>query len=123
MFGGYGYSGPSSVVTAVLRVPPGRWQLSLDYQSPATFELSAGPRRFTLPARLEPLGQLNPVGYVDSTGAPIAIRYVTPGSPLTDGLTGVLSHPPVAVRAGQRDRLVPLREACGRYLDWYRVTG
>jgi hypothetical protein len=123
MFSGYGYSGPSSVVTAVLRVAPGRWQLSLDYQSPATFELSAGARRFMLPARLEPLGQLNPVGYVDSTGAPITIRYVTPGSPLLDGLTGVLSRPPVAVRAGRRDRLVPLRGACGRYVDWYRVTG
>lgn len=122
MFGGYGYSGPSSVVTAALRVPAGRWQLSLDYQSMATFELSAGTRRFTVPARLEPLGQLIPVGYVDSTGAPIAIRYVTPGSPLTIGLTGVLSHPLVAVRAGQRDRLVPIRDACGRYVDWYRVT-
>ena len=28
----------------------------------------------------------------------------------------------VATRAPATDRIVPLRRACGRYVDWYRLT-
>jgi hypothetical protein len=33
-------------------------------------------------------------------------------------LLGSLAFTP----AGERDRIVPLRAACGRYVDWYRLA-
>jgi hypothetical protein len=32
-----------------------------------------------------------------------------------EGILGGVS----AVRAGAKERLVPIRQACGRYVDWY----
>jgi hypothetical protein len=57
---------------------------------------------------------------VDSKGGAVTLS-VAPSEPkLNLADRGALLGNLVATRAGTRTRIVPLREACGRYVDWYR---
>jgi hypothetical protein len=113
---------PGQSASVAFKLPRGRWSLSVQYVSPTALEFSIGGRGFELPAYLGRPGPFFRVGEVDSDGTPqpLTVRADDP-SPLASlnhvAQPGVL----VAQRVGSA-RDVPLSEACGRYVDWYRTS-
>jgi hypothetical protein len=115
-----------------LRLPAGRWLLSLQYFSPFDLTLSTPGFQRSLPAALDGQrpntislaneGQFWPAGGIDSDGNPI--RFTISGAePSTlQRLTGYAGKANlgelVAVPAGPH-RIVPLSAACDGWIDWY----
>jgi hypothetical protein len=117
-----------------LRLPAGRWRLSLQYFSPFALTLSAPGLRQPLPAALDGQrpntislannGQFWPAGTVRGRGHPIRFT-ISAADPTTlqrlSGYTGKADLGElVAVRAGPH-RIVPLSHACGGWIDWYEA--
>jgi hypothetical protein len=101
-------------------LPGGSWDLSLQYTSPSSLAIQSGGFSTSLPATLDRRGPFWPLGRVDSKGGAVTLS-VAPSEPkLNLADRGALLGNLVATRAGTRTRIVPLREACGRYVDWYR---
>jgi hypothetical protein len=116
----------------VLRVPAGRWHLSLQYFSPFDLTLSApgfseqleagldGQRPSTISLASD--GQFWPAGAIRSRGGRLSFT-VSAEEPSTlqrlSSYNGSASLGRlVAVRA-EPHRIVPLGQACGSWLDWY----
>jgi hypothetical protein len=115
-----------------LRLPPGRWRLSLQYFSPFGLTLTApGLRQPLIPAldgqrpntiSLANAGQFWPAGEIVSRGGRLEFT-IAAAEPSTlqrlsgyDG-TAYLGNL-VAVPVGAR-QILPLAAACGRWIDWY----
>jgi hypothetical protein len=118
-----------------LRLPAGRWLLSLQYFSPFGLSLTApGLLRQPLPAAqdgqrpttisLASNGQFWPAGRLRSEGGPIRFTVTAAEPTAVQRLTGYAGRATlgelVAVRAGGR-RIVPLARACGHWVDWYEA--
>ena len=131
--GRVGYAGTSTEMT--LRLPRGMWGISLQYDSVAPVTVRARGLNAALPANLEPLG---PYWYVGSLAVRHARRIAfvlryrrlpLPGRLL--GSSGQTRAPTptgliprgrlTATRLPVRDRPVALHDACGRYVDFYRL--
>jgi hypothetical protein len=117
-----------------LNLPAGRWLLSLQYFSPFGLTLTAPGLHEPLKAALDGQrpntislannGQYWPAGEVVSRGGPV--RFTITAADAT-GLQSLLGYDGkaylgelVAVRA-EPHRIVPLRDACGSWLDWYEA--
>jgi hypothetical protein len=116
-----------------IRLPRGRWRLSIQYFSPFSLSLRGpGFQRELKPAldgqrpntiSLANDGQYWPAGVYHSRGGssrftvgavePTALQRLS-GYDATASVGNL-----VAVRAGKR-RIVPLRDACNGWIDWYR---
>jgi hypothetical protein len=103
-----------------LYLPAGRWQLSLQYISASALTVKASSLQAVLPADLEPAGPYWFVGEVTSTGGRIAV------SVRAHPLPGLATRriPAIGnialVKVDTPARSVPLRTACGQYVDWYQ---
>lgn len=110
---------PTYLARVRLRLPAGRWSVSLSYR--ARFDTAArlDRRRLTLPA------------FLGDRFAPLELGEVSGGREVEVEVTGAYRSRGVAnmatfvgavtaTRVGVRPRLIPLRAACGRYVDWYR---
>jgi hypothetical protein len=106
-------------VSQRITLPPGRWQMSLQYTSSTSLMVHTLGLSSELPAALEHQGPYWPVGDVTSTGSPLSVSvavHVPP--PLATGRSALIGD--VAfVRVDVPPRKVPLRAACGDYVDWY----
>jgi hypothetical protein len=125
------------VATTTLTLPRGRWDLSLQYVARQGLDLTLDGRTRTLPGNLERLGPYWPAGratvaHRTTLHVRVRSRGVTWFGRLlgargeTRGLRTNLAMPLgvlAATRAGLRAHVVPLRRACGRYVDWYRFSG
>jgi len=121
-----------------LHLPAGEWDISLQYVSrqPLRVRSSTG-LDVTLPGDLERLGSYWLAGTVRSDGTgPVTITATTQRLPLaarllgapgkTRALVSVDNRPLgalVATQHGAAGQTIPLSEACGRYVDWYRFNG
>jgi hypothetical protein len=114
-------------VSLPLRLPPGRWDLSLPYASPQDVTVRLPGLRATLPASLDRPG---PSWYVGSitvpAGAPpmrltISIAAPAPRLLRSEMHVAYLGNL-LATRADVARRTVPLSHACGRYVDWYAAA-
>jgi hypothetical protein len=130
---------PDSVVetgqsaTIALRLPPGRWRLSLQYFSPFDLTLSARGFSRSLVAALDGQrpntislannGQFWPAGTFRSHGGTVRFTITAAEATWLQSLTGWGGKASIgelaAVRVGAH-RIVPLRRACGHWLDWYQ---
>ncbi len=80
---------PNQSEPVQLKLPAGRWQLSLPYLSEQAVNVTGAGLNVTLPPNLDRPGTVWPVGTVTSTGAPITLTFH-----MTDA--GVISsHDPV----------------------------
>jgi hypothetical protein len=114
---------PGRSETVKLRLPPGRWDLSLQYTSPVTLGLRAGASRWTMPAYLDRPGPVFNVGSLSSDGTPMALSVHAARPSVLSGANLVAFISTVyATRAPATRTLVPLSRACGRYVDWYRLS-
>ncbi len=115
---GAGTSAPMAV-----ELPAGSWELDLPYISPRKVEVEDGSFHATLPAVLDPLGQRWPLGRFESDGQPSTMTFSVSKNALTPASSAAVLGPITATPAGSRDHVVPVAEACGRYVDWYRSAG
>jgi hypothetical protein len=112
-----------------LRLEPGRWTLSLQYASTEPLTLQAPGFTSELPARLDNLGPFWDAGTIEVASAgpvpftlgierpPFPRRLVPdPGPPRSALLGAIVATPSETTR-----RTVPLRDACGKLVDWYRL--
>jgi len=124
-----------SPVSQALTLPSGRWEISIQYDATRPVKVSSPALEATLPANLDyrgsvpfyPVGELTvrrrgPVRFTVAVGRPpLAGRLLGTES---EAHLGAIAASPAAASArplpGAGERRVPVRDACGRYLDWYR---
>jgi hypothetical protein len=118
--------------TQTLRLPSGRWRLSIQYFSPFDLSLSAAGLDQALPAALDGQrpntislaneGQFWPAGEVRSKGRPLRFTIAAAEPSTLQRLTGYSAKATlgelVAVPA-KPHRIVPLSQACNAWIDWY----
>jgi hypothetical protein len=117
-----------------LRLPRGRWRLSLQYFSPFDLTLSAPGLRQPLFAALDGQrpntislandGQFWPAGEISSNGDPIRFT-VTAADPSTlqrlTGYTGKATLGELVATPDRPHRIVPLSKSCNGWVDWYEA--
>lgn len=114
-----------------VRLPPGRWDVSLQYANATGLELEGPGLRTSLPAYMGRGGPFWAAGTVRSDGGEITLRAHAPHRSIVGRLLG--TPRPFRVqffpgrgnvnrvaftRAGARPELVPIRRACGRWVDF-----
>ena len=119
-----------------LKLPRGRWDISIQYASRQPVTVSGPGFRTKLPGNLARMGPFFSAGSVTSDGhTPVtvtasiaklsAIGRLLGASGNTRALDSLNHRPLGAIAATRTDvggRTIPLRRACGRYVDWYRLA-
>ena len=120
-----------------LTLPPGRWRISIQYDSTRALRISAPGMAATLPPNLDYRGSVpfhaageltvrrhGPVRFTASVERPpLAGRLL--GAYSVAHLGAIAASPAAGDQSGGPlpglgERRVRLRRACGRYLDWFR---
>jgi len=118
-----------------LKLPRGRWDISLQYASRQQVTMTAPGLHTTLPGNLARIGPFFTAGTVRSDGrTPITVTASIAKLPAFGRLLGASGHTRAldslgsrplgavaATRLGVPGTTIPLRRACGRYVDWYRL--
>ena len=115
---------PNQVINIALKLPAGRWALSLEYYSSENLQLSAQGARWSLPAYLGRPGPYFYFGSVRSTAAadPVVLSiYEDHPSRLASPSDIAAPNAIAATRIPDTRTIVPLAQACGRYVDWYET--
>jgi hypothetical protein len=112
---------------AVVRIalPAGRWALMAPYASTFPVHVSAAGLATTLPPNLDRPGPRWPIGSVRLsrlTVLSLRIRVDDTALSLSPPTAVAFVNAIVAARLDDA-RVVPLHNACGRYVDWYRLSG
>jgi hypothetical protein len=127
---------PGRTATMHVSLPPGRWDVSLQYVS-FTGLVVRGPQ---LDQQIAPnYGLINefwPAGTLKSTGRPFTLSVTSVRRPWFGRLLGpprssISADTPrltplwhvAFTRHGATPLRVPLAQACGRYVDWYAPAG
>jgi hypothetical protein len=116
------YADPGDRRTIDIRLPRGRWELSMQYVAEQDIEIGGLDSPATLPATLDRPGPWYRIG--DVTQRRPGVRTLTfdvgdaplPASTHVSELIAV-----AAVDLDSPPLLLPLREACGLYIDWYTL--
>jgi len=112
---------PGGSETVKLPLTPGTWDLELPYVSQRPLEVRAAGRTFELPASMDRPGVRLPAGAITVTRTgPVAVTVRSKKNALTPRSALAIPLSVLATRRGT-ERMVPLREACGRYVDWYEL--
>jgi hypothetical protein len=115
-----------------LRLPRGRWRLSIQYFSPFDLTLSAPGLDQALPAALDGQrpntislaneGQFWPAGAITSNGSPLHFQ-ISAADPSTlqrlGGYSGKATLGELVAVPAKPHRIVPLSQACNAWIDWY----
>jgi hypothetical protein len=111
-------------VTIALPLPEGRWNLSLNYTSSETVDVSLPGDSLRLPADLGRPGPYFNLADVEGQGVkrPVLIsiyeqhpsRFSSP-----EDVASISTF--AAVRLPDTRTMIPLSRSCGRYIDWYRT--
>jgi hypothetical protein len=116
---GYAFVAERKSMAQSLPLSRGRWDLSVQYQSPVDLEISAPGLKATLPARLDARGAFWSAGTIVSTGgpAPVVVTLADHG-PIGDTRFGFLGHL-AATRVPVRIKHVKGVAACKQFADWF----
>lgn len=108
-------------VSVPLDLPVGTWELEMPYMSPYPVQVTAPGLKTVLPANLDRLGPRLPVGHlVVRRRGPISISFHVEDTALAPPTAVAALNKLIITPAGERDQIVPINEACGKYVDWYR---
>lgn len=121
--GNIGTISPNGNATAMLKLPRGTWDLSLEYTSAEVLKFTVGSTHRTLPANTARPGPYYYFDTVSSDGRHTTRVQIYEEHPsrFTSPID-VANLSDVAATASPDARtIVPLAGACGRYVDWYRV--
>ena len=112
---------PGGSLVRRLMLAPGRYELSLVFTGARSPRIEP-PRPAAAPApQLELAGPFWRAGEIDWPGGRLDVRVRAPAMPLGAGTQVTDVGELAAVRTDREPELVPLREACGRYVDWYTL--
>jgi hypothetical protein len=114
---------PGANTTVGMRLPRGEWDLSLQYTSAEILKLNAGGAHWQLPANTARPGPYFYFGSVRSDGrTPVSVQiYEEHPSRFASPLDQADLSSIAATSRPDARKLVPLADACGRYVDWYRL--
>jgi hypothetical protein len=109
-----------------LRLPRGQWALSMQYVSGVPIRVTElGGPTWTVPAYLDQIGPFFAFARVRSRGGEMTFAvhaerpsFLTPSAMFLAAQVEAI----VATALPDSRTMVPLRAACGRYVDWYRVA-
>ena len=111
---------PGSTATVPLLLGAGTWDLVTQYVSPRAVEVRGPGLRTTLPPHRDRPGTRWPIGRVTLERAGrVELRAHVPKDRWTPVNAGAWLTSVIAVPASGQ-RLVPVRQACGALVDWYR---
>lgn len=112
--------GPGASVKVSLPLTPGTWELETPYFSPMPVEVTGPGLTITLPPNLDRPGPRWPIGrVVVSRSGPIVLRLHVVKYWLTPASDAAEFGAVIATQVGT-ERIVPVREACSRLVDWYQ---
>jgi hypothetical protein len=117
------YMTRGQVAFSTLRLKPGRVQLSLSYWTSFVLTLRVGAASVHLTPTLEPYGPLWEAAVISTRGGPVTVRLQVGAGHASMANGGAVVGPIYAVPVRGQDTIVPLKAACGRYVDWYRLAG
>lgn len=109
---------PGESTSTVITLAPGTWDLVMPYISPRPLTVAVLGERFELPPSLDRPGVRLPVGTIEvERPGPLVVTVSSQDTAATP--RAAVAHPNliVAQRRGTA-RVVPVREACGRFVDW-----
>jgi hypothetical protein len=122
---------PGESTSQLLRLPSGRWRLSIQYFSPFGLTLTAPGFHQALPAALDGQrpntislaneGQFWPAGEI-SGGKPVRFTVTAADPSGLQSLTGYSGKATLGELVAVPDkphRIVPLSQACNAWIDWY----
>jgi hypothetical protein len=120
-------TGAAVVAGGTIRVrfnlPAGRWQLSAPYTSPYPVQVTALGLHTEVPATLDRLGPRWPIGRIAVPHRrSVTISFHVGETALTSPMAAATISYVIATPVPAVDRIVPIQQACGRYLDWYRLA-
>jgi hypothetical protein len=104
-----------------LMLGPGTWEISLRYFSDLRLRFGAGPLRASLPAYVGDPSSYFGIGRVTTGERDLEIEVEAPRRRRLDVVRSAVLGPAAATRVDERGHLVPLRRACGAYVDWFRL--
>lgn len=108
-------------VTVPLDLPVGAWELQMPYASPYPVQVTAPGLNTVLPANLDRIGPRLRVGrLVVRRPGPISISFHVEDTALAPATAVATFSQLVITPAGERDEIIPIAQACGKYVDWYR---
>jgi hypothetical protein len=114
---------PGSSIRIGLGRLQGLFELSIQYLSAVDLQIEVGARRFHMPAYLDRPGPWFAAGIFIAPHTPTVVTIKADPAPAIAGpdlnaaIYGVVATPYPATRT-----VVPLARACGRYVDWYRLS-
>jgi hypothetical protein len=100
---------------------PGRYEIAVDYATPRDGEITARGVSAPLPANLDRMGNRWRVATVRHPGGRLRLRAHAAALPLGAKAQQTAVYEVSLVRLDEPRELVRLREACGRYVDWYTL--
>jgi len=118
--GGSVVSGDSR--TLELRLGRGVWDISLRYFSDVALHLKAGALDTSLPPYVGDESTFFSAGRVVSHGETLPVTVTVPARRRTEVTRLVRLVTVAATRVDDRGRVVPLASACGKYIDWFRIS-
>lgn len=108
-------------VSQRLRLPPGLWDISMQYISPTPVRLRTSGWSGRLPANEDRGGPYWSAGTIRVRSSTDFLEVTAASlSPLARGRTASVGRV-AATRLDRPVEVVPLRRACGRFVDWYRL--
>jgi hypothetical protein len=120
--GGLPPLGVGGATSIEVRLPKGLWRLAMKYTSPMPIRLAFDDVRLPqAPANTTRPGAWWPVGSWKSDGRAHTLLVVgerqsrLSATAFPASVSGIVAVPPGG------DELIPLRQACGRLVDWYRA--
>lgn len=112
--------GPGGSSSVELDLSPGRWELESSYVSRLPITVTAPGLRTTVPGSLDRPGPRWPLGQVTMRGEePATVTFTVPNPLLAPGILLAEIVSIVATRDA-KTHVIPVRKACGKYVDWYR---
>jgi hypothetical protein len=108
--------------TQELRLSRGVWDISLRYFSDVPLRLRAGALDASLPPYLSDESTFFSAGRVVSDGGTLRVTVTVPARRRIELVRFVRLGTVAATRVDDRGQVVPLASACGKYVDWYRVS-
>jgi hypothetical protein len=115
--------GPDGSSTVEMDLPPGRWELESSYVSRLPITVTAPGLRTTVPGSLDRPGPRWPLGQVTVRGGgPTPVTFTVANPLLAPGILLAEIVSIVATRDA-KTHVIPVRQACSRYVDWYRSAG
>jgi hypothetical protein len=115
---------PGETASTALPLPRGSWELAAPYISPDGLRVSAPGLSTTMPPNLDNLGPRWRIGKLDVRGdEPTTMTFEAAAEPLLAPPRAAANLVAIVATPVARERVVPVRQACGKYVDWYRPAG